>query len=48
MNAYTRNQNTEGVSREKLQNSRVKLAGFAARISCMIIMIFIAIAAPTV
>ena len=45
MNAYTRNQNTEGVSREKLQSSRVKLAGFAAKISGMIVMIFIAIAA---
>ena len=45
MNAYTRNQNTEGVNREKLQSSRVKLAGFAAKISGMIVMIFIAIAA---
>ena len=45
MNAYTRNQNTEGVDREKLQSSRVKLAGFAAKISGMIVMIFIAIAA---
>lgn len=45
MNAYTRNQNTEGVSQEKLQSSRVKLAGFAARISGMIVLIFIAIAA---
>ena len=44
MNTYTRNQTIEGVSGEKLQSSRVKLAGFAAKISGMIVMIFIAIA----
>jgi len=45
MNAYTRNQNTEGISRDKLQDKRARLAGFAARISGMIVLIFIAIAA---
>ena len=45
MNAYTRNQNTDGVSQEKQQGSRIRLAGFAARISGLIVMIFIAIAA---
>ena len=45
MNAYTRNQNTEELNREKMQGSRIKLAGFAAKISGLIVMIFIAIAA---
>ena len=44
MNAYTRNQGTEVISRDKMQDKRVKLAGFAARISGMILLIFLAIA----
>ena len=44
MNAYTRNQGTEVISREKMQNKRAKLAGFAAKVSGMILLIFIAIA----
>ena len=45
MNAYSRNQNSEGINNEKLQGNRIKLAGFAAKISGLIVMIFIAIAA---
>ena len=44
MNAYTRNQSTESISREKLQGNRIKLASFAARVSGLIVMVFIAIA----
>ena len=45
MNAYTRNQGTEVISQDKMQAKRARLAGFAARISGMILLIFIAIAA---
>ena len=45
MNAYTRNQNAEGINSEKVQGSRIRLAGFAAKVSGLIVMIFIAIAA---
>ena len=44
MNTYTRNLSQEGAGREQQQSSRIKLAGFAAKISGLIVMIFIAVA----
>ena len=44
MNTYTRNLSQEGSGREQQQSSRIKLAGFAAKISGLIVMIFIAVA----
>ena len=47
MNTYTRNLSQEGSGREQQQSSRIKLAGFAAKISGLIVMIFIAVAIQT-
>ena len=44
MNTYTRNLSQEGSGREQQQSSRIKLAGFAAKVSGLIVMIFIAVA----
>ena len=45
MNHYTRNMNPAGREQQELQSEKRKIAGFAARISLLILMIFFAIAA---
>ena len=45
MNHYTRNMNPAGLEQQEHQSGKSKIAGFAARISLLILMIFFAIAA---